>query len=96
LLDPNLFAPDVGWRLAFGLGGALGIGLLFLRRNLPESPRWLFIHGREDEAKKLVHGIEREVRKSVDEDFDEPGDSITVRQRHSIGFGLIAQGVFKS
>jgi MFS family permease len=45
LLDTDLFAADLGWRIAFGLGAVLGIGILLVRRNVPESPRWMFIHG---------------------------------------------------
>ena len=52
LLDTALFAADVGWRLAFGIGATLGVGILLVRRNVPESPRWLFIHGREEEAER--------------------------------------------
>lgn len=47
LLDTHLLAPNLGWRLAFGLGGVLGLGIMLVRRHVPESPRWLFIHGRE-------------------------------------------------
>ena len=49
---PDDRRPGVGWRLAFGLGAVLGIGIWFVRRNVPESPRWLFIHGREDEGER--------------------------------------------
>jgi MFS family permease len=45
LLNKNLFPVDLGWRLAFGLGAVLGLGILLVRRRVPESPRWLFIHG---------------------------------------------------
>jgi len=48
LLDPTIVSASVGWRLAFGLGAVLAVGILLVRRNVPESPRWLFIHGRED------------------------------------------------
>src|SRR5690606_19896830 len=41
LLDPTVIDPELGWRLAFGIGAALGVGILFLRRWIPESPRWL-------------------------------------------------------
>ena len=37
---------NVGWRLSFGLGVVLGLVILLVRRHVPESPRWLFIHGR--------------------------------------------------
>ena len=61
LLDPALFGTDLGWRLAFGSGALLGLFILYLRRFLPESPRWLMIHGREGEANEVVLEIERRV-----------------------------------
>ena len=44
--------PTCGWRLAFGSGAVLGLVILYLRRFLPESPRWLMIHGRAGEARR--------------------------------------------
>ncbi|PBC76085.1 sugar transport protein [Streptomyces sp. TLI_235] len=52
LLNMALFATDVGWRLAFALGVVLGLVILLVRRHVPESPRWLFTHGRAEEAKR--------------------------------------------
>jgi MFS family permease len=95
LLDKELFAPDLGWRLAFGLGAILGLGILLVRRNVPESPRWMFIHGHNEEAEELVDGIERQVEEQTGQRLEEVTDSIRIRQRRSIGFGRIAHTAFK-
>jgi MFS family permease len=60
VLNPALFAPDIGWRAAFFIGAVLGLLILALRTLIPESPRWLVIHGREKEAEKIVGDIEKE------------------------------------
>ncbi len=62
LLNPGIFPVNLGWRLGFGLGGGLALAVLFVRRLLPESPRWLMTHGRGDEAAAVVDDIERRVR----------------------------------
>jgi MFS family permease len=91
LLDTAVFARDFGWRLAFGVGALLGVTILLVRRSIPESPRWLFIHGRDAEAERIVDEIEAGVRAETHRALSEPGASITVRQRASIPFREIAK-----
>jgi MFS family permease len=95
LLDTNIFAADVGWRVAFGIGAVLGLVILFVRRNVPESPRWMFIHGYDREAEELVDEIERQVTESTGQELIEPDRSIRIKQRRSLGFGTVAHTVFR-
>ncbi|NJC66880.1 MFS transporter [Planosporangium flavigriseum] len=89
------FPPNLGWRLAFGLGVVLGVVILLVRRNVPESPRWLFIHGRDRAAEALVSGIERDVEREIDRNLPSPDTYITIRQRATIGFITIARTLFR-
>ncbi|WP_027583420.1 MFS transporter [Bradyrhizobium sp. Ai1a-2] len=61
LLDPAVINPDLGWRLAYLTGACLGLVVFVMRMWIPESPRWLMIHGRPDEAHRIVDDIERSV-----------------------------------
>jgi MFS family permease len=95
LLNESLFPVDVGWRLAFGLGAVLGFTILLVRRNVPESPRWMFIHGRSKDAEALVDDIERQVRESTGvSELKEPKKAIKVREQETVGFLTIAKTVF--
>jgi MFS family permease len=94
LLDPTMVSPEWGWRAAFALGAILAVGILVVRRNVPESPRWLFIHGREEEGERIVRSIEETVHRETGRELPAVQDKITIRQRKSINMGLIAKTVF--
>lgn len=63
LLDERLLPPDLGWRLAFGAGAILALVILRVRRDVPESPRWLLARGRAAQAERIVQDIEAQVRR---------------------------------
>jgi MFS family permease len=96
LLNTSLFDSDLGWRLAFAMGAVLGVAILIVRRHVPESPRWLFIHGREEEAERIVEQIETSVREDTGgQALAEPRKEIAVRQRSRIPFREIAKVAFQ-
>jgi MFS family permease len=94
-LNPQLFAPDIGWRLMFGMGVLFGLLVLVVRRQVPESPRWMFIHGRDRQAEELVDAVEEQVRQDTGADLPLVAETIEVRQRRSTGFGEIASVMFR-
>ena len=96
LLNPNLLPVDVGWRLAFGMGAILGMAILFVRRYVPESPRWLMMHGRFDEADQVVSMIEHEImREDRIQSLPEPQGSMLIRPQGTVSYGKIARAMLK-
>ena len=63
VLDPAIFAPNVGWRFAFFLGALLAFVIFFMRLWIPESPRWLMTHHRVEEAETIIEFIEEGFRR---------------------------------
>ena len=89
----HLFSPLLSWRVCFGLGAILGTAILIVRRSVPESPRWLFIHGRDDEAEAVTRDIERQVVESTGAELEDPDEAITIKQRKSIGLWEITRAI---
>ncbi|MBR0695596.1 MFS transporter [Bradyrhizobium lablabi] len=94
LLDPAVLAVDHGWRLAYFTGAVLGLVVLFMRMWIPESPRWLMIHGRPDEAHRIVADIETSVlgREQSSKGFD----TIKLRMRDHTPLREVATTLFST
>src|SRR2546429_4548980 len=73
LLDPRHVPVWLGWRCAFGIGATLGLIVIFFRRWIPESPRWLMIHGRNSEAEQIVAEVERKILGANAAGITDPG-----------------------
>jgi MFS family permease len=82
------FAPDIGWRLGFGIGAVLGLGI-FAPPLVPESPRWLVTHGQNAQAEKTFCKIEKDVAEATGQHPAAPSESIKVHPKKLFGIGLI-------
>ena len=97
LLDPSLIAEQLGWRLCFGFGAVLGLGMIFVRRYLPESPRWLMTHGRVEEAEKIVGEIEEHIRTETQlVSLPHAKGSLTIRPNPHVTIMTVARELFRS
>nr|WP_229600861.1 MFS transporter [Reyranella sp. MMS21-HV4-11] len=95
LLDPNVLDPDMGWRVAFGSGAVLGLMILFLRRYLPESPRWLMIHGKPREAEGVVEEIEARVEADTGKKLAPVTQWLTLGDPHKTTMVSVARTLLK-
>ena len=90
----HMLPQDVGWRYAFGIGGTLGLLVLLLRLTVPESPRWLMLRGKEDEAERVVKGIEDKIRKDGKQIPPPEGDKLKITPRDHTPFADIFKSMF--
>jgi MFS family permease len=95
VLNPHIVPQAWGWRAAFVVGGVLALAIIFVRRLLPESPRWLVTHGRPDEAEAIVERIERQVAAQHGPLTTAPAARIRLRHSERIGWGRIAASLFR-
>jgi MFS family permease len=86
LLDPDLVPIDLGWRLSFGIGAALTIAVVLVRRYVPESPRWLLLHGRQAEAERIVRGIEHTVEQQSGKSLPAVTGELWLEPNRHVGF----------
>ncbi|AKH41752.1 MFS family permease [Altererythrobacter atlanticus] len=96
LLDPRIVDPEYGWRIAFFGGAAIGLVILWLRRFLPESPRWLATHGHAEEAERVIEGIEHRVEAQGHHIPDTPPVEAHVHARKSTPMAEVFRALFKT
>ena len=89
LLRGHPIPAETGWRYAFGIGGTLGLAVLLLRLKLPESPRWLMLRGREDEAEQIVKQIENRITGSGKQLPEPEGEKLKITPRDHTPMGEI-------
>ena len=89
LLGNHGISPERGWRYAFGIGGTLGLLVLLLRLQVPESPRWLMLRGREEDADKIVSEIEGKISANGKELPPPEGEKLKLRTRDHTPIGEI-------
>jgi len=96
LLDPAVAGPDMGWRLAYFTGACLGLIVFVMRMWIPESPRWLMIHGRPDEAHAIVDDIEKSVIGHVQDQRAHSFPKIRLKMRDHTPLGEVAHTLFSA
>jgi MFS family permease len=74
-------SPTFDWRIAFLIGPVLALVIIFLRRSVPESPRWQIMHGRGQEAEQSIAYIEHEVQSSTGRDVEPVDDAMAIEIR---------------
>jgi MFS family permease len=91
----NHLSDTVSWRIGFLLGPVLALAVLYVRRNLPESPRWLVMHGHEAEAEQAMRRIEEESGESHELPPVDESKAIDLKPLTNLGYFALARVLFK-
>ena len=84
----GILPEGIGWRIGFAVGGLLGLPVIWLRRFVPESPRWLVTHGYEREARRATAAIERRVE-HLGYHLQHCNKTMTIHPKKVFGIGVI-------
>jgi MFS family permease len=95
LLDPRVLPHSLGWRAVFVLGAVIGLTVIFIRHHVPESPRWLLLHGKVKEAEEVIGTIEAQVSEAKHEALPPPGPAGTLEAKGNVTFSAIARVLLK-
>jgi MFS family permease len=94
LLNTRFFTINMGWRLGFGIGAVMALGILLLRRFVPESPRWLVTHGQVEAAEAAMRDIEARAEDGSHQKLSGEIKYLKIQPRRSFGIRLIAKLMF--
>jgi MFS family permease len=92
----NHVATGWGWRVAFLAGPVLALVIIFVRRHLPESPRWQIMHGKQKEAEASISEIEHDVGRTRGElpPVDQSKE-LEIRPTEQIGYLALLKTLFQ-
>jgi MFS family permease len=93
----NHLSPNLGWRLAYVVGPVLALVIIYVRRNLPESPRWQLMHGRSEAAEASIEAIEHDVAATKgDLPPADPSRELEIRPTEQIGYLALLRELFRT
>ena len=90
VMNAGVLPRAVAWRVVFGVGAVLGTSILFIRHHIPESPRWLLLHGRVDEANRVMREIEEQIERAQGSPLPAPGAPEALVAKGKVTFTAIA------
>jgi MFS family permease len=96
LVALNNISTTIGWRVAYLVGPVLALVIIFVRRHLPESPRWQIMHGREKEAEGSIAEIEEDVGRTKGQlPPVDPSKELEIRPTENIGYLALLKTLFQ-